>query len=209
MRRRIVALVIAVFAFALFLVLGEGVGKDPDPGWLFFTEMQWVNHSTLVAWWLTWFGYVYVLAPICIALLVVAVRSPEWRWPIVASIAALLLAWQGADVFQHFFARPRRLDWVVKHETAFSYPSSHAAIATAFYLFWSILMARSALPFRAPLALALALLGFWVMWARLALGAHYITDIAGGILWGVTVVATLAAILPINIFQGRAGASLE
>jgi len=176
---------------------------------MFFVEMQWVSHATFLALFFTWLGYLYVLAPICVALILVAILFPEWRWPVVASIVAVLLAWQGADYFQHAFARPRRLDWIVKHETAFSYPSSHAAIATAFYLFWSVLVARSALPGRAIVATIVALLGFGIMWSRLALGAHYLTDIVGGILWGLTVVAALAAAFPINAFQGRQGPSLE
>lgn len=209
MTRRVLVLLIGPIAFVLFLALGRAVGTNPDPAWMFGVEATWVNHSTLVAWWLTWLGFAYVLAPICIALAIVAIRAPQWRWPIVVSIVALIVAWQGADLFQHFFARPRRLDWVVKHETAFSYPSSHAAIATASYLFWSVLIARSALPGRAICAVLLALLGFGIMWARLALGAHYLTDVVGGVLWGVAVVAALTSILPTNVFEGRPGASLE
>jgi undecaprenyl-diphosphatase len=209
MTRRVLVLLIGPIAFVLFLALGRAVGAQPDPAWMLGVEKNWVDHSTLAAWWLTWFGFAYVLAPLCIALVVVAIRAPQWRWPIVVSIVALVIAWQGADLFQHFFARPRRLDWVVKHETAFSYPSSHAAIATAFYLFWSVLIARSALPGRAVYAVILAILGFSIMWARLALGAHYLTDIVGGVLWGVAVVAALTSILPTNVFEGRPGASLE
>jgi len=207
--RRSIALAIALVAFLLTFALGHAVGREPDPGAMYFVETTWVNHATLIAELLTWLCYPYVLAPICVALIVVAIRTPEWRGPIAFSIFALLLAWLGADLAQRFFARPRRLDWIVKHETSFSYPSSHATIVTAFYLLWSMLIARSALPGRATVAVLLALAGFGIMWSRLALGAHYLTDIAGGVLLGVALVGTLSALWPTNVFEGRAGASLE
>ena len=97
----------------------------------------------------------------------------------------------------------------MKHETAFSYPSSHTAIATAFYLLLAVFVARSALRDRVWLATAPALLALGIMWSRLALGAHYLTDVVGGVLWGSAIVATLAACWPTNVFEGRARATLE
>jgi len=172
-------------------------------------EIGWVNHSTLIAWWLTWFGWIDILLPLAIALAVIAIRFPAWRSRMIFAIVSLLLAWQGTDLFQHFFARPRRLDWIVKHETAFSYPSSHTAIATAFYLLLAVFVARSPLPGRAWFVSAIAALALGVMWSRLDLGAHYLTDIVGGILWGGTIVAALAACWPTNVFEGRAPTALE
>ena len=202
---RLRALTFALVACAFFLDLGHAVDHKPDPAWLLTIEASWVNHSTLVAWWFTWFGYAYVLVPICIALVVFAIVNPQWRWRAAFAIVALLLAWQGADFFQHLFARPRRLDWVVRHETAFSYPSSHAAIATAFYMLLGVFAWQRT---RIVGAL-LVILGIAIMWSRLALGAHYITDLLGGFLWGITVVAALAALAPINVFEGPTAASLE
>lgn len=209
MNQKLTALGIAVIAFLAMVFLGVAVDHAPDPGWLMGSETAWVDHGTLVAWWLTWLCYPYVLGPVCVGLIVVAIRYPRWRWPIAFSIAALLLAWRGDDLLQHLFARPRRLDWVVKHETSFSYPSSHAAIVTAFYLLWSVLVARSSLNYRTPVALGLAVVGFGIMWSRLALGAHYLTDIVGGILLGIAIVGVLAAVVPTNIFEGRRPVSLE
>ncbi len=195
----------AIAAFALFLFLGHVVDHQPDPAWLLTLEASWVNQSTLFAWWFTWFGYAYVLVPCCVALIALGAIFPRWRWRAAFAIVALLLAWQGADFFQHVFARPRRLDWVVKHETAFSYPSSHAAIATAFYMLLGVFAWQRA----RVVGAALVLLGFAVIWSRLALGAHYLTDLLGGFLWGVTVVSALAAAIPRNVFEGPTAASLE
>lgn len=207
--RRIACIVVAVVTFALFLGLGYAVDHAPDPSWLMFSEIQWVNHGTALAWAVTWFGFFQVLLPIAVALTIVAVAVPAWRSRIVFAILSLLIAWRGTDAWQHFFARPRRPDWVIKHELSFSYPSSHTAIATAFYLVLAIFVARSALPGRAWIASVLAVLAVAIMWSRLALGAHYLTDIVGGTLWGVAIVAALAACWPTNVFEGRTGTSLE
>ncbi len=204
-RYRFASLAIAVVAFALFLVLGYTIDHLPDPGWLMQEEIQWVNHATLIAWWITWFGWIDILLPLAIVLVVIAVIFPAWRSRVTFAILSLLIAWRGTDAWQHFFARPRRLDWVVKHETAFSYPSSHTAIAVAFYVVLACFVARSALPGRAWMAAAIAVLAVAIMWSRLALGAHYLTDIAGGVLWGGTIVAALITCWPPMSLRGGRG----
>ena len=199
----------AIAAFALFGGIAHLVGRAPDPNPLMTWEASFVNHSTLVAWWLTWFGYAYSLVPVCVVLLVIAWRVRAWRWRAPFAIVSLLLSWQGADFFQHLFARPRRLDWVVKHETAFSFPSSHAAIAVGFYLLLAVFAWQSPWRYGRLAGGLLALLSGGIIWSRLALGAHYATDLLGGSLWAVTVVAALAAVAPTKVFEGRPAASLE
>ncbi len=197
---RVRAGIVAAIAFAAFVALGVAVARGPDPGWMMTIEASLVNHGTLVAWWLTWFGLVYVLAPIGIALLILAWRVPSLRGRIFFSLIVLILCWRGADLAQHIFARPRRLDWVVRHETAFSYPSSHAAIATGFYLLWAAFVARSDMRGRFVAAGALVALALGIIWSRLDLAAHYATDLLGGILLAVALVALVCAVLPINVF---------
>lgn len=197
---------VAVVSFALFLALGFAVRHAPDPAPLLTWEAGLQNHSTLVAWWLTWACYVQVLVPLALVSLIVAWRVPAWRSRAIFGVVMLVLCWQGADLFQHFFMRPRRLDWVVRHETAFSYPSSHAAIATGFYLLWAVMLYASGLPLRLrasvpPLIVALAI---GVIWSRLALGAHYVTDLAGGVLLAAAIVAAAWAIVPVKVFTRRA-----
>ncbi len=172
-------------------------------------EASWVNHSTLIAWCLPWGCFAYVLVPLCLLLIVVAIVHRGWRARTAFAIVSLLLAWRGADAFQRYFMRPRRLDWVVKHETSFSFPSSHAAIATGFYVLLAIFIWRSGLRHRRLAAGLVTALAVAILWARLALAAHYLTDLAGGVLWGVAVIATLAACWPRNVFEGPRASSLE
>lgn len=196
-------------AAVLVVVLGIVVGRWPDPAWMMPAEHAIVNRGALVAWWITWFGWIDVLLPLAILLLVLAWRLPVWRSRLIFVVVEMALAWRTTDLLQRLFARPRRLDWVVKHETTFSYPSSHAAVAAVVYLLLAILVARGTLRGRAWIAAALAVLACAILWSRLALGAHYITDLAGGLMWGCAVTAALAACWPTNVFEGHGHPSLE
>jgi len=195
---RIKALVVAVIAFAAFYALGVAVVRNGEPAIFLGWEHALDDRSALIAWWLTWSCYIDVLAPIAIILLIVAWLAPAWRGRILFSIVMLLLCWRGADLFQHIFARPRRLDWFVKHESAFSYPSSHAAIATGFYALWGVMLYLSDLPSitRKVAAAALAIFALVICWARLSLGAHYFTDLLGGGLLAVALVSAGVAVVP-------------
>ncbi len=198
--KRIAAAILAVVAAALFAALGLWATRYGEPPSLLLWERSLLDHSTLVAWWLTWSCYPLVLAPLAALLLVLAWRFPAWRARIVFSVVILLLCWRGADLFQHLFARPRRLDWVVKHEGAFSYPSSHAAIVTGFYALWALMLSLSNLPAATKRvgASLLVVLAFAVCWSRLALGAHYLTDLAGGALLAVALVSAGWALVPVE-----------
>ena len=139
---------VALVSWALFAILGMYVARNGEPAALAALQQSLVNHATLIAWWLTWSCYVQVIGPIAIVLLIVAFMVTAWRTRILFSIVMLLLSWRAADFLQHYFARLRPIDWVVKHETAFSYPSSHAAIAFGFYALWAVMIYWSDLPAR-------------------------------------------------------------
>lgn len=214
MGKRLAYCAVAFVAAVLCAALGLRVVRYGEPRALLGWERALVGHSTLVAWWLTWACYADILIPIGIALLIVAWLAPAWRLRIFFSIVMLLLCWRGADLLQHVFARPRRLDWIVKHETSFSYPSSHAAIAVGFYGLWAAMLYVSELPrtTRRLGAFLLALFALAICWGRLALGAHYVTDLAGGALLAVAFVSAGLAIVPEAIFgrvAGRLSAAAE
>jgi undecaprenyl-diphosphatase len=204
---RIRALVVALIAAAAFFALGFAVVRNGEPPALLAWEHALFDHSALVAWWLTWLCYMQALVPVVIILLVIAWLAPAWRSRVIFSIVMLLLCWRGADFFQHIFGRPRPLEWVVKRETAFAYPSSHAAIATGFYGLWAAMLYLSELPRPTRVAGggALAILAIAICWSRLALGAHYLTDLVGGALLAIAFVAAGLAIVPVKLFRPAAG----
>lgn len=205
---------IGLVAFVCFILLGRTVVASGEPAVFVPWERAWFDHSTLVAWWLTWACYPKVLIPIGVILLILAWRFPAWRARLLLSIVSLLVSWRAADYFQRVFARHRPLEWVVKHETTSSYPSSHAAISFGFYLLLAVLLYTSDLPKtqRTVAAALLAIFAVAICWSRVSLGAHYLTDVIGGALLGTAVASIALGLLASGVFgraRGRVSAAAE
>lgn len=84
------------------------------------------------------------------------------------------------------FRRMRPDYWLVGREAGHSYPSGHATTAVVFFIGWAVVIAMSALPggVKTALIAALTVWSLGIVWSRLALGAHYVTDVTGGALFG-------------------------
>jgi undecaprenyl-diphosphatase len=105
----------------------------------------------------------------------------------VAYLAAVQLLGQGANALVKLgFRRGRQDDWLLVRERDFSYPSGHAMTAVVFFAGFSLLVRHEAIPqvVAIPLELALGACVVGIPWSRLALGAHYATDVIGGLAFG-------------------------
>lgn len=186
---------LALACAATYALLGAAVSHVPPSGldaagaaltggWprlaLIFTESCWWE----------------MLAALGIIGIGAAIRFPAWRARIVTSIITTLVLWQLSDALKRVFGRPRPPYWRLIHETSLSYSSGHAMFATVVFGLWAYFVWNSALPGRAR-ALISPLLLLWalgILWSRLALGAHYVTDLAGGVLLGLAGLAAGAAV---------------
>jgi undecaprenyl-diphosphatase len=128
--------------------------------------------------------------------LIVAWLVPDWRERILTSVITTLVFWKVSDALKNAFQRPRPPYWHLIHETTWSYSSGHAMFATIVYWLWAWFVWHSEWPegVRRSIATVLALWGCGVIWSRLALGAHYVTDLVGGVLLGIVALALGAAI---------------
>lgn len=80
-------------------------------------------------------------------------------------------------------ARPGEL--LYSGSSAFSFPSGHSTINMVLYGFLSFLIARELRPaLRASVALGAATLIFMIAFSRLYLGAHWLSDVLGGLAFG-------------------------
>lgn len=187
----------AAVLFAGFLACGYAVARNGEPAALWSFAQAVRGHAIGLAWALSNAGFFHTMAPLNAACLLLAIFSKRWRFPALFVVAVTLLCWGAADGFQHYFARPRRDDWLIRHEHAFSYPSSHAAISVGFYALWGVLLLRSTVPgwLRWSAGPLLLLVALGIMWSRLALAAHYPTDVLGGGLLGTAVVLLALALV--------------
>lgn len=175
---------------AAFFWLGYYVKTHPEPRTLATMALAIRGHGNAIAWKFTQMGLGYVLGPLYLALIVLAVFSREWRVPALFAVTIALLCWGAESGFQFFFARPRRLDWLIHHETAFSYPSGHAAISTGFYFLSGVLALRSRLApwVKYTLFIVLTCLTLGIIWSRVELAAHNITDVIGGVMLALAII---------------------
>ena len=198
-------LAVAAVTATLYALLGIAVSSAPPRGIdlasraLAGEDSQLALIFTASCWWPT-------LLTLCVAALVLAWRAPGWRERGIGFALSVVVMWQVSDVLKNIFRRPRPEYWLVMREPTFAYSSGHAMFAVIVYCAWSWYVWRSGLPrtFRAIVAPLLALWACGILWSRLALGAHYVTDLAGGVLLGVTGLAVLSALRAAPI-RARAG----
>ncbi len=192
------ALAVAVPAAIVYAVLGTAVAHHPpQPLWPIDAGARALaGHATHLALIFTISCWWEVLLALGAGAAVLAWRRPKWRARVLFSIVTTIVAWQTSDVLKDVFARPRPTYWYLHHETTYSYSSGHAMFATVVYGLWSYFFATSTLPRvpRVALAAAFALWGVAIIWSRLALGAHWPTDLIGGVLLGITMLGIATAV---------------
>jgi undecaprenyl-diphosphatase len=186
-------LIVAIVAAIAYVLLGNAVSHVP-PGPLDVAGRALVGEAP---------GFAYVLTESCLwpvlvvigaAALLVAWRLPGWRTVTLTMVVTTVVAWQVSDALKNAFHRARPPYWIVHQELSYSYSSGHALFATVVYGAWAAIIWRSGLPLgvRAVVTPLLALWACGVVWSRLALGAHYITDLMGGVLLGSIALACAA-----------------
>lgn len=114
-----------------------------------------------------------------------------WRTAVywLAAIAGASVLNTAIKVAMHR-ARPDEL--LYSGWSAFSFPSGHSTINMVLYGFLAFLVARELRPaLRAPVALGAATLVFLIAFSRLYLGAHWLSDVLGGLAFGSAWLALL------------------
>jgi undecaprenyl-diphosphatase len=188
-------LVVALGCAALYVALGRAVSHVPPFG-IDVAGRPLAGQAPSLALVFTESCYWPVLLALGIIAILVAIRYPKWRERVIYAVPTTLITWQLSDVLKNVFHRPRPEYWKLIHEPTLAYSSGHAMFALMVYGLWAWFIWKSDLPRSVRLVVA-PLLALWacgVIWSRLALGAHYVTDVIGGVLLGATMLALAAAI---------------
>lgn len=187
-------LAVAVVAAILYAALGAAVSHAPPQG-IDLAGRAVAGQAQHLALLFTRSCLWYVLVVLGLIAVGVAIRFPAWRGRVIFALATTLVTWQASDALKNVFRRPRPDYWRLIHEPTFAYSSGHAMFAVLVYWLWAWFIWNSALarPVRVVVAPFLALWGCGVIWSRLALGAHYVTDLIGGVLLAVAALGVASA----------------
>jgi undecaprenyl-diphosphatase len=189
------SLAVALVAAALYVALGRAVSHVPPFG-IDVAGRALAGQTPFLALVFTESCWWELLLALGLIAIMVAIRYPAWRRRVIYALPTTLVAWQLSDVLKNVFGRPRPEYWKLIHEPTFAYSSGHAMFAVLVYWLWAWFIWDSDLPpaARRVVPPLLALWGCGVIWSRLALGAHYVTDLAGGVLLAIAMLALAAAI---------------
>lgn len=181
---------------AASLLLGALVARRP-PGALDRAGFALRGRGVEVAYLFTLIGRWPALTVLGIVAFGVAITLDVPRRAVVLLLAVQVVSQIVNSLLKLAFARLRPDEFVGKREREASYPSGHSVTAVVFFGGFAILASRA--PF--PVAIGSALVAVLVVcllaipWSRLALGAHYVTDVAGGVLLGAAWLCALLALL--------------
>jgi membrane-associated phospholipid phosphatase len=183
-RARIVLPAAAVFLFGLFTALGVFVSRHALGGLDRFA-LGWKGAFEPLALFFTGLGLWFSLLPIAAIVLFISFRARRNVALVVAWIVSQILSQSAIVVIKPFFHRLRPPGSLGYHPADYSYPSGHAATAIVFYAALAYIASVSTpRPSRAVLTAALFACSAGICWSRIALGAHYASDVIGGLLFG-------------------------
>ncbi len=187
----------AIVCFAAFAVLGTVVSVR-TPTRIDVEAVAMRGSFVPLAAFFTSLGRWFVLAPVAIAAAIVALALRANVLAIAALMVSQLVSQGVVAMLKGIFHRTRPDYWLVQREADLSYPSGHAVTTVVFYVALALLVWRTtALPRPVAIAivtaLGIAIVG--IPWSRLALGAHYLTDVIGGLLFGAGWLFVTLAIL--------------
>ncbi|MEX0696178.1 MAG: VTT domain-containing protein [Dongiaceae bacterium] len=171
------------------VVTGDPLVRADVAVYHFLQELrtQWGDAAMVVV---TELGDSAVTVPVTVAVLAWLAWRRAWHaaayW-----LGAVALASAFNTVLKLALHMPRPVD-IYPGASAFSFPSGHATVNTVIYGFLALLVARELRPvWRLPLAAAAAVFVALIAFSRLYLGAHWLSDVAGGVAFGVAWVALL------------------
>ena len=196
MKLDVILVAYAVAATAVVYLLGGGVAHR-EFARIDLAAIRLRNHFTPLATFFTRSGYVPSLLVVYVAAVGVSLYAGTGTRFLAALGVTQLLAQLAVERIKHRFRRARPDDWLVHHELGFSFPSGHSASAVVFYGglilgTWSVQMPRD---IHVALTLAFAVFVVGIPWSRMALAAHYATDVMGGALFGTALLAAMTVIL--------------
>ncbi len=187
--------IIALACFAIFFVLGSLVSFRP-PTKIDLAGAALRGVMTSLAAFFTLLGRTWPIVAIAALAATVALFARVSVVPVVVILLSQVVSQGVVATVKPIFHRMRPDRWLLYREKDFSFPSGHSTTAIVFFAALAIVAWRSPLP--RPLATTFTSLAavcvVGIPWSRLALGAHFLTDVTGGLLFGTGWLCALTAL---------------
>lgn len=174
-----IALSIAVLNYSYFFSIDQEIysicARLVSPQWL------WINEAV------SFLGegkFLFVLAVFVMVYLIAKGYTREGIWYIVTLSVGLQLN----EALKVFFERARPETFSSIIWSSYAYPSGHSFGAVVFYLltWWVLVQSRSSVSRKKILIIPFIGLILFIGATRVALGAHWLTDVFGGFFLGLT-----------------------
>jgi membrane-associated phospholipid phosphatase len=197
-RTRVIFAAFACGFMAAYVLLGCAVSARQNPPAFDLLFAAWSGKSLELAWILTSSGLFFALALVDAIALGGGLVQRRWLPRSIFAIVTDTSAWFVSDFFKAVFHRRRPAHWLIHQETSSSYASGHAMHSMLVYGLWALFFWRSSLPapFRLIASSALVIWMLGICWSRLALNAHFATDLVGGWLLALSMLSLGFAIYP-------------
>jgi undecaprenyl-diphosphatase len=185
---------------ALALLLGVLVSSR-GPAALDTAAFALRGHGVAVAFFFTLLGRWRVLFALGAVAVGIAMTLREALEPVLLLLGAQVVSQTTNSLLKLAFARKRPYAFIGRREREASYPSGHSLTAIVFFGGFAVLASGAPFPTAVGSVLVAALLvcALAIPWSRLALGAHYLTDVVGGVVLGAGwLCAFLAALLHVT-----------
>ena len=184
----LLAMVLVGAAWLFFGILEDVVSGDPlvqtDASIYSALQDLRTRAGDTVMITITEFGDTFVVTAVTVAVFLWLAWKRAWRtgayWLAAVAGASLL-----NTVIKVALHRARPGDLLYTGWSVFSFPSGHSTVNIVLYGFLAFLIARELSPaWRLPIAVGATLLTFLIAFSRLYLGAHWFSDVAGGLAFG-------------------------
>ncbi|HTD37024.1 MAG TPA: phosphatase PAP2 family protein [Candidatus Limnocylindrales bacterium] len=189
---------IAAVAFALSALAVGALVAHRGPGRLDIAAQSLRGTAVPLALFFTLLGRWPVLIGIGVVAFGVAMALRAGAGAVAVVLGAQVISQAANALVKLGFQRARPGGEIGVRETDLSFPSGHSVTAIVFFVGFAILAWHAPLPrpWAAALTALLVACAVGIPWSRLALGAHYATDVAGGLLLGAGFLcAALATVL--------------
>lgn len=182
----------ALFCFLFFALLGVAIIYRPRVLWDVHAK-YFLKQATPIALFFTRSGRSRQLLCGYIAAVIIYMVAHLNVWVPLVMALSQVTSQMVVEAFKLVYRRVRPDYYLQRLDKGRSYPSGHATTAVVTYTGWALIVAHSALPpdVKWPLTAVLAAWAIAIDWSRLALGAHYFSDVFGGTLFGAAWVCAI------------------